>query len=103
VRIKELRLQKKETQKMVAESLGCAPAVYQRYETGERQPSIDMLIKMSEYFGTSIDYIVGNPQRLSDSLSVYETKLVDAARKADGRAQKDALMILENNPMKENK
>ncbi|MBR4607566.1 MAG: helix-turn-helix domain-containing protein [Lachnospiraceae bacterium] len=101
MKIKELRLQKNVSQKEAAEQLGCTASQYYKYEAEVRQPSIDMLIRMSEYFGTSIDYIVENPLRLSDSLSAYEKKLVELARKADGRAQKDALLLLENNPLKE--
>jgi transcriptional regulator with XRE-family HTH domain len=28
------------------------------YETGRRSPDIDMLVKMSDYFGVSIDYLI---------------------------------------------
>ena len=28
------------------------------YENGKREPSLDMLVKMSEYFGVSIHYLI---------------------------------------------
>ena len=46
--IKEIRLQKGLTQADVAAALGVSSVVYSRYETGKRQPSIDMLIQMAD-------------------------------------------------------
>ena len=30
-----------------------------RYETGEREPGINELIKLADYFGVSVDYLIG--------------------------------------------
>ena len=32
---------------------------YRRYETGEREPVASILIKMADFYGVSIDYLVG--------------------------------------------
>lgn len=30
-----------------------------RYETGEREPGIDELIRIADYFNVSVDYLIG--------------------------------------------
>ena len=59
MRLKELRVEKGATQKEVAEFICCSPLVYSRYEREEREPDIDALCKLADYFGVSVDYIVG--------------------------------------------
>ena len=59
MRLKELRTEKVATQKEVADYICCSPLVYSRYERGEREPDIDTLCRLADYFEVSIDYIVG--------------------------------------------
>ena len=58
MRLKELRTEKGATQKEVAEVIFCSPLVYSRYERGEREPDIDTLCKLADYFNVTVDYIV---------------------------------------------
>lgn len=58
MRLKELRAEKGATQKEVAEVIFCSPLVYSRYERGEREPDIDTLCKLADYFNVTVDYIV---------------------------------------------
>ena len=92
--IKDIRLRKGLTQADVAAALGVSSVVYSRYETGKRQPSIDMLIQMADIFGVTVDFLLGR-QDIEDSiLSDYELQLLIASRKADERAKQDALNML---------
>ena len=96
MRLKEIRQGKGLTQKQIADHLGCHPCVYSRYETGERVPSIPILIQLSRFLGVSIDYIVENdfaPDKTE--ISPYEATLLRAAREADSRAIEDALKMLQ--------
>ena len=58
MRHKELRAEKGVTQKEVAEFICCSPLVYSRYERVEREPDIDALCRLADYFGVTIDYLV---------------------------------------------
>lgn len=58
IRLKELREEKKINQKVVAEYLNISQQAYSRYETGEREPSIETLKKLAKFYKVSIDYIV---------------------------------------------
>ncbi len=92
--IKEIRLQKGLSQSDAASALGISSVVYSRYETGARQPSIDMLIHMADVFDVSIDYLLGRKYLEEQALSDYELQLLIAARNADKRAREDALNML---------
>ena len=59
MRLKELRKNKGVSQEQIANALGITFRAYQNYEYGQREPNIEMLNKMADYFGTSIDYILG--------------------------------------------
>lgn len=60
MRLKELRLASGITQKNVADAIGCTATVYSRYEREEREPDIEMLCRLANYFRVSIDYLVEN-------------------------------------------
>ena len=60
MRLKELREEKGLTQKQAAKYLSMQQQTYQRYERGRREPRIDMLIKLADYFDVSVDYLVGH-------------------------------------------
>ena len=92
--IKDIRLRKGLTQADVAAALGVSSVVYSRYETGKRQPSIDMLIQMADIFGVTVDFLLGRQDSEDSTLSDYELQLLIASRKADERAKQDALNML---------
>ncbi len=58
-RLEDLRIDNDKTQAEIADYLGCQREVYRRYEKGTRQIPIDFLIRLSEYYNVSIDYLVG--------------------------------------------
>lgn len=60
MRLKELRIKNGLKQETVANAIGCSLSAYSRYESGLRQPNIDILKTLSALFGVSIDYIVKN-------------------------------------------
>lgn len=56
--LKEIRKKKHLSQQKVAMDLNISREALSYYENGKREPSISMLIKMSEYFNVSIDYLI---------------------------------------------
>ena len=95
--LKQLRLDRGLTQKEMAQFLDCTQVTYFRYESGEREPTIDQLKKLSDFFGVSIDRLLDHEQKEALDLSRYEIELVKAARQADERARIDALALLRMN------
>ena len=94
LKLKEIRQIRGMSQQAVADYLHCSAVSYSRYETGNRSPSLELLIQMAECFDVTVDYLLGRELISAQGLTQYETDLVDAARKADDRAREDALLLL---------
>lgn len=57
-KLKELRIGQKMTQQQLAERIGVAKSVVSYYESGDRYPSYDVLIRIAHVFHTSTDYLL---------------------------------------------
>ena len=65
-RLRDLREDRDLLQRQVAERLRCSQRVYSNYERGERDIPTDILIRLSEFYDVSVDYLLGltnNPRR----------------------------------------
>ena len=67
-RLKSLRLERKILQKDIASDCGIALRSFKYYESGERKPDSDIIIKLCRYFNVSADYLLG----LSDTAESLE-------------------------------
>ena len=70
-RIRSLRIEKGYTQDKLAYLLKCSSSIIGLYESGRRNPSIEVLVKLSKIFDCSIDYIIGK----SDIKNINELEL----------------------------
>lgn len=70
MRLKDLREDNDLTQEQVAIILNCARNTYSQYENGKRQIPTEILIKLSRFYKTSIDYILGE----TDEIKPYKRK-----------------------------
>ena len=57
-RIRDLREDKDLTQRQVAEILGMSQTGYSKYETGENDIPTAILIKLADFYDTSVDYLL---------------------------------------------
>lgn len=62
-RLKELRNNNEYTQEFVSSYLKIHRVVYSRYETGQNEIPVSYLMKLSELYNVSIDYIVENDKK----------------------------------------
>lgn len=58
-RIRDLREDKDMNQTQVARMLGMSQTGYSKYETGENDIPTAVLIKLADFYDTSIDYMLG--------------------------------------------
>lgn len=70
-RIKQLREENNWTQLDLSKKMDCAMSSIAMYENEARKPSMEVLIKLSEIFNCSIDYILGksdirNPEKAQE-------------------------------------
>lgn len=62
MKLKEIRKAKGISQLKLALDLNMSQNTISRYETGEREPGINELIKIADYFNISIDYLLGRTE-----------------------------------------
>lgn len=60
--LRKIRKEKGISQLKLALDLNTNQNTISRYETGEREPGINELIKIADYFNVSIDYLVGRTE-----------------------------------------
>ena len=58
VGLREIRRKKGFSQLKVAMDLNISREALSYYENGRRSPDIQMLLRLSEYFGASVDYLI---------------------------------------------
>lgn len=87
--LKELRLKLNMRQKDVAEKLGILPTTYSTYETGKRSPDPGMLIKLAQFYGVTVDCLLG----VSKSENTKHEQSLQHAKKPQ-EAQKPYIMQL---------
>lgn len=58
-RIKKLRIEKKLTQQELGNKFGLTSTGVSYWESGKAIPSMDMINKLSDFFGVTIDYLIG--------------------------------------------
>lgn len=62
LRLKELRMEKRYNQERMAMELNVSQASISAYENGDRVLSLDMAIKVCDYFDVSLDYLAGRTE-----------------------------------------
>ena len=60
LRIRDLREDADIKQKTMAAVLMCDQSLYSKYERGERPLPLELAGKLADYFGTSVDYLMGH-------------------------------------------
>ncbi len=71
--MKALRTSQKLTQQQLADRIGVAKSVVSYYESGDRYPSYDVLVRIAHVFHTSTDYL----------LDVKKEKVIDVTGLSD--------------------
>lgn len=63
-RLRKMRMKRKLTQQKLADILLISLNAYQKYEQGERNPSLDTLVQIADILDVSIDYLLGRDEWL---------------------------------------
>lgn len=62
-KLKELRLNKGITQTEFAETFNIANGTVGNWETGKREPDYEMLSRIADFYGVTVDYLLGRDQK----------------------------------------
>lgn len=60
IRLKMMREQKDISLSQLAEAVGSTKSALSRYENGKMEPGLKILIRLSKYFGVTLDWMAGN-------------------------------------------
>lgn len=82
-RIAQLRKNRSMSQFQLAKTLNIATSTLGMYETNKRKPNMEMLEKLADFFGVSIDYLLG--RETSDKSDIDLDKAIDNAMSFDGK------------------
>ena len=87
-RLKELRKEKKITQKELADNLGISKRTLGYWENGERQIKPDKAQALADYFGVSVGYLLGyevnnKTDGLSDKIFNFQSEIIKNIRKME--------------------
>ena len=58
-KLKELRLEKGLTQRALGDALGFCNQTVSFWESGQREPDLDALVKVARFFDVSTDFLLG--------------------------------------------
>ncbi len=74
--LKQLRARKGILLKELAQELHCSVGTVSNYENGVHSPDLDTLILLADYYGVSVDYLLGHT-RCSCPVDVLEQSIQD--------------------------
>jgi len=75
-RLRELRKSKGISLKELGAIIGVAESTMSLYESGKRQPDYETLLKLAEYYGVTVDYLLrgSEEERLPEELVILNRK-----------------------------
>jgi len=84
-RLKELRVARKMNMRELAAHLNMPYTTYVNYEKGAREPNSETLIMLANFFGVSVDYLLGRSDEpfdpmLSEQISGIDSDILDKAK-----------------------
>lgn len=91
-KLRELRKEKGISLKELGAEIGVAESTMSLYENGKRQPDYETLLKLAEYFGVTVDYLLrgdDNFERLPEELVILNRN----AKKWSHEKQKQLLEL----------
>jgi transcriptional regulator with XRE-family HTH domain len=65
-KIKELRVMSEKSQAAVAGAIGLTQQAYQRYEIEGVSPSAEILVKLADYHGVTVDYLLKRSDKVEE-------------------------------------
>ena len=86
-KIRDLRQNAGMKQSDLAKILNCAPTAVSKYELGQLDLSSATICRLCEIFGCTADYLLGRSILPTPEISDEEARLLQAYRRADGRAR----------------
>lgn len=88
-RLAELRNNKELTLKECAKNLGLNITTLSNYETGYREPSLETLTKIADFFNVSTDYLLGRTDIITPPPGVHAIGAEVYTDKMEGKSKEE--------------
>lgn len=92
----ELRKSKNLLQREVAFACGITTAAYGSYEKGDREPTLETLSRLADFFGVTVDDLLGRTPQLFDDARVPKTEVQDLFDQLNSGEQARVIGYMEN-------
>lgn len=102
--LKSERTKKGISQHQLGEIIGLSQQSIHKYETQLIEPDISTLIKLADFFGTTVDYLIGHKSTTQNEftpLTEEETTLINLYRNLKKNEKNSILMVINNYLSKE--
>lgn len=76
LRLRELRNSRKVSQQELADLLGISKSSVNMYERGEREPGLDTLEAIADYFNVDMDYLMGKTSEIKAFDEIFSTEIL---------------------------
>lgn len=101
--LKSLREDRHITQKYLASQIGTTNHNIEKWENGKAEPSIENLIKLANYFGITVDELIGHGEASNNPVSKEEQELLARYKMLDNSQKKSLrqfIVLLEKKHVK---
>lgn len=99
-RLKQLRRDRHLTQAQVAKRIGVTAAMVSSYETDIRLPSYEVMVRLADLFGVTVDYLLCRQDKrfldisdLSEEEAALVCGMVELLKKKTERSRRDAFAV----------
>lgn len=62
-RLRKLRERRRVSRRVLADLCGVSKSAMARYERGEREPGVRAVCELADYFGVTVDYLLGRSEK----------------------------------------
>lgn len=94
--LKNLRKKRNLTQKDVADAIGITFQTYSYYETGRTKPTPETLCKLADFFGVTVDELLGRTPQLFDDARVERPEVLELFDQLNVGEQERAIGYMES-------
>lgn len=93
--LRKLRLEAGVTQKQLADAVSVSQQSINKYENHNIEPDIETLIRLADFFHTSIDHLTGHAEKTAN-LSTEEARLLDEYRRLSERQRQCVRLVVQS-------
>ena len=88
-----LRRERRLSQRQVAGDLGISQALLSHYETDAREPKLEFVVRVSEYYSVTTDFILGRTMERDDGTMILSAQINDVVDSIDKHRAAEAEMF----------